>query len=358
MAAMPRPRPPHLQLRKTRHGKNAWYVRVARGPLIRIRPDYGTPEFDAAYQAALNGEQPPATAPGPAKDSIGWLVNLYLASGAWKDLAKGTRERRLPQLNQVIKTSGSYPKTSITKKALLDARDKREAPSQKRTFIMAMRSMFEWAVESKNADSNPTEGIKIKEKKTKGHIPWSEEDLVKYERRWSLGTKERVMLDVYAYTGLRRGDAARVGPSHVRKGVISIVTEKSPTPVTIPILKPLAASLKVGPIGGTSFNAGRYGLPYTARGLGKAFLKACRAAGLVNRTAHGLRKAAATRAAENGATDKELDAIFGWKDGQMSRIYTKNADRVLMAGRAMGKVNRKPMLPPKKKVVAPKEIVQ
>jgi hypothetical protein len=31
-----------------------WYVRIM-GKRVRIRETYGTPEFDAAYQAALTG---------------------------------------------------------------------------------------------------------------------------------------------------------------------------------------------------------------------------------------------------------------------------------------------------------------
>ena len=149
---------------------------------------------------------------------------------------------------------------------------------------------------------NPMDGIKIKEKKTKGHIPWSEADLSKYERRWPVGTRERVMLDVYCYTGLRRGDAARVGKQHVKNGDICMVTEKSPTEVAIPILQPLAKTLAAGPVGYLAFNVNRFVKPFTSRVLGKAFHAACKSAVLAGRSAHGLRKAAATRAAENGAT--------------------------------------------------------
>ncbi len=53
IGAMPRPRPPHLRLEKTRHGRRVWYVRFGNGPRIRIKGEYGTPEFEAAYRAAL-----------------------------------------------------------------------------------------------------------------------------------------------------------------------------------------------------------------------------------------------------------------------------------------------------------------
>lgn len=37
MVEMPRPRPPHLQRQVTQHGKVVWYVRIGRGPRVRIR---------------------------------------------------------------------------------------------------------------------------------------------------------------------------------------------------------------------------------------------------------------------------------------------------------------------------------
>ena len=55
---MPRPRPPHLHRETNRHGNVVWYVRVGKGPRIRIKGIYGTPEFEAAYRAAINGESP------------------------------------------------------------------------------------------------------------------------------------------------------------------------------------------------------------------------------------------------------------------------------------------------------------
>ena len=50
-----RPRPPHLHRQVSRHGKTVWYVRIGKGPRVRIRSDFGTPLFDAQYQAAIEG---------------------------------------------------------------------------------------------------------------------------------------------------------------------------------------------------------------------------------------------------------------------------------------------------------------
>jgi integrase len=79
-------------------------------------------------------------------------------------------------------------------------------------------------------------------------------------------------------------------------------------------------------------------LPYVKESLGNMFKDACVAAGVKDKSAHGLRKAAATRAAENGATAHELMAIFGWIDIKEAEIYTRAADRKRLAAQAMSKL--------------------
>ena len=59
------------------------------------------------------------------------------------------------------------------------------------------------------------------------------------------------------------------------------------------------------------------------------------AAGLELCTAHGLRKAGATIAAENGATEQQLMAIYGWTTGKEAARYTRQANKKRLAGDAM-----------------------
>jgi len=62
----------------------------------------------------------------------------------------------------------------------------------------------------------------------------------------------------------------------------------------------------------------------------------------VTKSAHGVRKIGATRAANNGATVAELEAIFGWIGGRMASLYTRAADRARLAKGAMAKLDRTP----------------
>ena len=78
-------------------------------------------------------------------------------------------------------------------------------------------------------------------------------------------------------------------------------TEKTGTPVTIPLLPELAEIIAVSKTGDLAFIATVTGTPMTKESFGNWFRDACKAAGVPG-SAHGLRKAGATRAANNGAT--------------------------------------------------------
>lgn len=342
MDAMPRPRPPHLVSETTRHGRVVWYVRIGRGPRIRIRAAYGTPEFTVAYEAAVKGEAAPAPAKFNAK-TLGWLVERYRESSAWAKLSTATRRQRECILRLAVSAAGLEPASRIDKATIRKGIERRMAkPHSARHFLQTMRGLFTWAVEAQHANIDPTASLKTIRPQTDGHVPWTDEWCDQYETRWPRGTRERVAYDVLLYTGLRRGDAVRIGRPHVRKGILTIRTEKRSggkpgATVTLPILPPLQETLDAGPIGDLTFIAGAGGRPMKKESFGNWFADACKAAGVPSR-AHGMRKAGATRAANNGATEHELEAIFGWRGGGMASLYTRTANRAKLAAGATSKL--------------------
>ncbi len=75
-----------------------------------------------------------------------------------------------------------------------------------------------------------------------------------------------------------------------------------------------------------------YGKPFTPAGFGVRFRDWCNQAGLPHCSAHGIRKAASTRAAESGASEKQLNAWFGWgNNSNEAKRYTKAAQRKRLA---------------------------
>lgn len=358
---MPRPRPPFLHRVRTRHGKFVWYVRRGDGPRckIRLRAAYGTPEFEDEYRAAVAGEsvlgqRKPRTLTG----SMLWLWERYRETGMWTVLKPATRRQRENIMVRVLRNVGEEPCGVVKRSDIAAGRDARAAtPAQARNFLDTMRGLFRWAAEAGHVAEDPTVGVKNPKLRKGGGFPvWAEADIDLYQERWPLGTRERVWLDVLLYTGLRRGDAVTLGRQHVKDGVATLRTEKSQgvVTVTLPILPVLARTLAAGPCADLAFICGVSGKPLVKESFGNLFRDACNTAGVFGKSAHGVRKVGATRAADNGATVHELEAIFGWQGGGMAAHYTRTADRKRASQRAMKMMERTvlehPMDPPKQKV--------
>jgi integrase len=335
---MPRRRPPHLHREVTRHGQVCWYVRVGHGPRVRIKADYGTAEFDEEYRAALAGA-PARTKNTPTTITLAWLLERYRETNAWTDLSAATRRQRDNIFVHVLETAGHEPYAKITQDTIIAGRQRRAAtPHQARHFLDAMRGLFRWAKASGFVKSDPTLGVpNLPHKRSRGFTPWTEDHVTAYYARWPIGTRQRVWLDVLLFTGLRRGDAVRVGRQHAG-GFIR--TEKSDYTVEVPviILPVLETTLNAGPCGDLTFIVGDSGRAFTKESFGNQFRSACKAAGVPG-SAHGVRKLAATRMAENGATESQLMAVFGWTDHQMAAHYTRSASRRRLAVDSIEKLN-------------------
>jgi integrase len=205
-------------------------VRQGRGPRIRIRAEYGTPEFDEQYRAALSGTTPQRRA-RPASSTLSWLLTRYRETTAWTDLSPATRRQRDNIFVGVLETAGNEPYARISQATIIAGKERRAAtPAQARNFLDAVRGLFRWAFKAQLVKVDPTAGVENPPRKTgEGFRPWTEADVQAYEARWPIGTRQRVWLDVLIYTGLRRGDAVRLGRQHVRDGVATHKTEKTDT---------------------------------------------------------------------------------------------------------------------------------
>jgi integrase len=245
------------------------------------------------------------------------------------ELVMATRRLRENILKGVLETAGDQPVSRITKASIIAGKDRRTG-HQARHFLDTVRGMFKWATDAGLVKEDPTDRVKVVKPKIKGFAPWNDEDVTVYRDRWPIGTRRRVWLEALIGTGLRRGDVVRLGRQHVRDGVATIKTEKTDTEVTIPISPELADILSIGPTGDLHFICNALGKPFAKAAFRNAFGEACRAAG-ITKSAHGVRKYKATAAAYKGATEPELDAMFGWSGGRMAAHYTREASRRRLA---------------------------
>jgi integrase len=84
------------------------------------------------------------------------------------------------------------------------------------------------------------------------------------------------------------------------------------------------------------------GLPWKVDHFNHQFADAVRCAGLPDGLSfHGLRKGAAARLAEGGASDAEIDSVLGHADPKMTRLYRRQADQRIRATAAIAKLTNR-----------------
>jgi integrase len=338
MLDMPRARKPYTQREKTRHGKFVWYFRKGDGPRTRLRGEYESQEWLQDYANALAGILP-RPKPKSAPQTLAWLVERYMGSAAFYALQPSTQRSRGNILKSACRTGGEMPLADIDRSAIAAGRDRRaKTPFAAVNFMKTMGYLFSWAVDSGLMTENPVKGVARPKAKSQGHKPWVIEDLIRYCEHHPLGTKAHLAVALLLFTGVRRGDVYRIGKQHVRSGVIEFQTEKTKTPIYIPIPPALAASIVEAPTGDMMFLVTEWGTPFkSAASFGNWFAKQCTAAG-VDVRAHGLRKLAATVIADNEGSEKMLQAFFGWRSERQSSVYTRNANARKLAQDAARKL--------------------
>jgi integrase len=177
---------------------------------------------------------------------------------------------------------------------------------------------------------------------TGGHTPWTNEDIE--QARHPTGTQARLAMAILLNTAGRREDAVRLGPQHCRYGRIRFTQAKNehcnPVQVDIPIHPDLARVIEVTPSGHLTFLVTAFSKPFSAAGFGNKFRTWCEEAGLPKLTAHGLRKAAATRLAEAGASPHEIMAVTGHQSLEEVERYTRAARRPQLADSGMDKLKK------------------
>lgn len=327
-----------------RHGNVRLYVRKSGLPKVRLLQAPGTREFLEEYWAAVKGNtsatdgRPALIA--PAKGTLHWLCTQYYASADFKGLTDRTRYVRRRILEAICKRDGDKPFAQLEQRHVRKRRDERsDKPEAANTLVKALRQLFNFAVEYELAQRNPAKDVPYLKSGSEGFHSWTLEEVRQFEKRHKAGSKARLALALLLYTGQRRSDVVALGPQHVRDGWITLTQTKNrkrkPVTLSIPLLPELAAELAAAQIGNLAFLVTEFGKPFTSNGFGNWFRKRCDEAGLPHCSAHGLRKAGAAIAAENGATERQLMAIFGWSTMKEAARYTKAARQKVLAASGM-----------------------
>lgn len=352
------PRKPYLSREKTRHGKFVWYFKRG-GKRIRLPDVYGSDEFNAAYEKALTGGATERLSAAKPKTGIfQWLVQQYKLSAAFAQLQPSTQRARDNILKQLLldPKNANGPFGDITKAKIKAGLDKRaQTPNAANNYLKTMSHLFKWATEAGHYEISPAIGVSKVKVKSDGFHTWSVGQVEQYRKAHETGTMARLAIDILLLLGLRRGDAMVVGRQHLKDGLISIRTQKTGQWVHLLVGKTLQASIDATATGDLAFLTTERGKPFSSvASFGNWFAKRCKEAGLPDECrTHGLRKAGATIAADEGATAHELMAMYGWSRIGVAEIYTRDADRKRLARGAAERLANKVQSHPNPRLVAP-----
>jgi integrase len=328
-----------------RHGKPRWYLRRRSFKRVPLPGLPWSPEFMAAYEAAMAGDVAPRVEIGQARTkpgSFSALAVAYYRSAEFTQLSESTKSTYRGIIERLRADYGDKPVARLERRhvaAMIDRRAK--TPAAANNALRILRMLMGLALDRGMIASDPTWQVKKIRSKSKGFRAWTEEDIAAFERTWPIGSKPRLALALLLYTAQRRSDVVLVGPQHVRGGRLQMRQRKTGTEIDIPIHPELARTIAATPCGNLTFLVTDYGKPRTPAGFTNWFVECARKAGLpAESTPHGLRKAASRRLAEALRSAHEIMAVTGHKTLKEVTRYTEAANRARLADSAIAGLSR------------------
>jgi integrase len=204
-----------------------------------------------------------------------------------------------------------------------------------------LRILIRQAIDIRWLTHDPSLGIK---RPKLGKIrSWTDDEMAIFERRWPIGTMQRLAYALHLYTGQRRSDVHRMTWTDISGDTIRVDQQKTEAKLAIRLHRDLQAIIAATPRQHVTILNSELGRAFAVRGYSIWFRKAIKAAGLpMDCQPHGLRKAAGRRLAEAGCTAHQIMAVLGHKTLAEAERYTEEADQALLAKNGIERLENKP----------------
>jgi site-specific recombinase XerD len=360
---------PFLRHYKNRHGNPVWQLRPPKGCASvkqeRIPGRPGDEKFERAYrdacariEAARNGvlgERP--VKPG----SVAALVARYYSSVRFIRTDEKTKTSYRSTFEPLRKDYGDLKVATLDRRSIESLRAKKleatiargeEGSAAANLWLRHVKMLMKFAIIEGFRKDNPTIGIEALEYDQTGHRTWVEDEIAAYEKQHALGTQARLSLTLMLFTGCRREDAVRLGPSNLRHGSDGKIwltytqaknEQKRPVTVTLPVADELRLAIEAMRVPGLkTFLLNSKGESWNPDGrkFGAWFLRWTREAGLPEGcTPHGLRKAICRRLVRLGLNAHQIMAVTGHKNLAQVQRYCQEFERELAAEQAIAALN-------------------
>jgi integrase len=342
---------PHLQIYRVKGKAYAYYRRDGRR--IRLRGQIGSPELLGAYEAARRAVESAvtvrhATGEAPLPGSLRALVDLYRASPEYRTLAAGSRAGYDRLLTPLLDRFGDLQVAELPRAWVLAMRDELQGTPRTANYRVAViRRMLSFALDREWRPDNPA--MRVKALRTgPGHRVWTDAEIAAMTSAAAGDVRLPVLMALH--TAQRQGDILRLVWSAYGGGRFTLRQSKTGIELVIPARPTLVAALEAErQRQQTAARAGAplqalicttaSGRPWRSDWFKHRFAEVRAAMGLpADLHFHGLRHSAASRLAEAGASDAEIQAVTGHKTRAMVARYTAGARQESLARAGMARL--------------------
>lgn len=349
-------RRPYLSSFQDRHDRTRWRYRRS-GKTIAIPGQPGEPDFEEAYQAAIEGRpprkavvvaHPGATVPKSFRDA--W--KRAMRAPEWIGLDETTKKQDIMLAERFLAMSVVEDATDMWSDMLVQDLRRRhlkdvlarfaDKPHAGKHTLKVIRKMIRAALDEEWIEHNVSADLTYRPA-YKGWRAWTDEEREKFEARWPIGSAARTCYVLALWLGNRRSDIARLrwDQFDFKKGVVTIEQEKGGKRLALTITPMLFDALKPLPRAGEAVLLTMYGEPFSEKSLTGRMADWTKSAGLPpGCVLHGLRKTLGKMMAESGASTRELMETLGHSDIKHAELYSRDAAQALLAKQAMEKVTR------------------
>ena len=201
---------PGVTMAPDRHGKLRHRLRrtvKGRKVDVYLPGPYGSPAFRAAYEEALEGAR--SSAPRGQGGTVAFLIESYMASTAFRNLAQGTRADKRARLDWIKRSIGEGRYAGLQPHHIEALMSKKGGPAAANRLKKDLSQLFRFAAKRYGyKGENPAALADSHKERSEGFHTWTDDEIEAFRAKFPTGTKARLALEIFLGTGAARQDAA------------------------------------------------------------------------------------------------------------------------------------------------------
>lgn len=315
--------------------RNGLYFQRRGWPSVKLKSEFGTPSFWKEYSDILNGKM--LRNPVSSR-SFAALIESYHRSSRYRNLKPRTALDYDKYLSFFRSIMGNSNPVLLKRKDVIRLRD---SNSDKVYFanyaLRVLRVLMEHCIDLGWREDNPAKGVPEIKTKRKEREPWPVDLLSAYRAACSLGTRERLIMELCVGTGQRIGDVLEMRWSDIQDGGVCLRQNKTAKELWIPILPELQVALDAASRHSVYLLTNERGTNrWSYRGASQAVRRVREAVGALAYDIHSWRYNAACELVEAGCGDDLVASVTG-QSPAMVQHYTKRVRQKIRAIEAQQK---------------------